>query len=226
MRLPIWLSFFLFLFPLALIPLLLLGDLVIHGLIKLHISSGTASLLLFGMLATGFVNIPIKRISREKGVVHHPLSIIGLSDYWPRLQRLRQDTIIAVNVGGCLIPTGLALYELWYLSTMGRPALLAVGIVSVVNTVVCYLIARPVPRIGIAIPGLVSPVVAAGLAVLVAPDQAPPVAYVAGVIGPLVGADLLHLKDVEKIEVGVVSIGGAGTFDGIVLSGIVAAYLS
>jgi hypothetical protein len=45
MRLPIWLSFFIFLFPLALIPLLLFGDLLIHGLIKLHISSGTASLL-------------------------------------------------------------------------------------------------------------------------------------------------------------------------------------
>jgi uncharacterized membrane protein len=178
------------------------------------------------MLATGFVNIPIKRIGRGQRVVHHPLSIIGLSDYWPRLQRLRQDTIIAVNVGGCLIPTGLGLYELWYLSTMGQPALLAVGIASVVNATVCYLIARPVPRIGIAMPGFVSPLVAAGLAVLVAPDQAPPVAYVAGVIGPLVGADLLHLKDVEKIEVGVVSIGGAGTFDGIVLSGIVAAYLS
>jgi uncharacterized membrane protein len=36
--------------------------------------------------------------------------------------------------------------------------------------------------------------------------QAPPVAFVAGVLGPL--------------------IGGAGTFDGIVLSGIVAAYLA
>ncbi len=35
--------------------------------------------------------------------------------------------------------------------------------------------------------------------------------------------DLLHLKDVANIATG---IGGAGTFDGIVLSGIVAAYLA
>lgn len=47
-----------------------------------------------------------------------------------------------------------------------------------------------------------------------------------GVLGPLIGADLLHLRDIEAAESGVVSIGGAGTFDGIVLSGIIAAYLA
>ena len=56
--------------------------------------------------------------------------------------------------------------------------------------------------------------------------QAPPVVFVAGVLGPLIGADLLHLRDIEKITTGIASIGGAGTFDGIVLSGIVAAYLA
>ncbi len=45
-------------------------------------------------------------------------------------------------------------------------------------------------------------------------------------MGPLVRADLLHLRDIEVGEIGVVSVGGAGTFDGIVLSGIVAAYLA
>lgn len=225
MRIPTWLLFFIFVFPLAVIPLLF-GEHVIHGLPKLHLSPETASLLLFAMLATGFVNIPIKRINLGKGVVHHPLSIVGLSEFWPRLQRVREDTVIAVNIGGCLIPTGLALYELWYLGTLAQQALLAVSVASVVSAIVCYLIARPVPHVGIAMPGLVSPLVAVGLALLVAPDHAPPVAFVAGVIGPLVGADLLRLREVEDIEVGVVSIGGAGTFDGIVLSGVVAAYLS
>ena len=48
----------------------------------------------------------------------------------------------------------------------------------------------------------------------------------AGVLGPLIGADLLHLREIEKIATGVASIGGAGTFDGIILSGIMAAYLA
>jgi uncharacterized membrane protein len=225
MRIPTWLAFFVFLFPLAVLPLLF-GEFVIHGLSKLHLSPEVALLLVFGMIATGFVNIPVRRIKREEGVPHHPLAIVGLSDIWPHLQRMRDDTVIAVNVGGCLIPAGLALYEIWHLGTLGAQALGSVTVAVIANAIVSYLIARPVPRVGIAMPSLVSPVVAAGLALLLAPDYAPPVALVGGVIGPLVGADLLHLRDVERIEAGIVSIGGAGTFDGIVLSGLVAAYLS
>jgi hypothetical protein len=43
---------------------------------------------------------------------------------------------------------------------------------------------------------------------------------------PTSAADLLHLKGIEQSTVGMASIGGAGTFDGIVLSGIVAVYLA
>jgi uncharacterized membrane protein len=75
-------------------------------------------------------------------------------------------------------------------------------------------------------PGVISPIIAVSVALLLAPDVAAPVAFAIGVIGPLVGADLMHLKDIEANEIGVVSIGGAGTFDGIVLSGIVAAYIA
>ena len=75
-------------------------------------------------------------------------------------------------------------------------------------------------------PSFASPIAAVVLALFLAPEAAPPVAFVIGVVGPLVGADLLHLRDVEATEIGVVSIGGAGTFDGIILSGILAAYLA
>ena len=42
---------------------------------------------------------------------------------------------------------------------------------------------------------------------------------VSGVLGPLIGANLLHIRDIAALETGIASIGGAGTFDGIVLSG-------
>ena len=42
----------------------------------------------------------------------------------------------------------------------------------------------------------------------------------------LFGADIMHLKDLEKIGSGVVSIGGAGTFDGIFLTGVFAVVFS
>ena len=83
-----------------------------------------------------------------------------------------------------------------------------------------------IPGLGIAIPGFVPPLVSAAAALILAPSAASPVAFVAGVVGSLVGADLLHLADVRRIGTGMASIGGAGTFDGIVLSGIIAAYLA
>jgi uncharacterized membrane protein len=129
-------------------------------------------------------------------------------------------------VGGCLIPVGLVLYEIIQLAAFNPPALVAAAAGCVVNSLVCYIIARPVTGIGIVMPGVVSPIIAAGTALLLAPDAPAPVAFAIGVIGPLVGADLMHLKDIEANKIGVVSIGGAGTFDGIVLSGIVAAYLA
>jgi len=44
--------------------------------------------------------------------------------------------------------------------------------------------------------------------------RAPPVAYVAGSMGTLIGADLLNLGQIARVGAPVVSIGGAGTFDG------------
>jgi uncharacterized membrane protein len=51
-------------------------------------------------------------------------------------------------------------------------------------------------------------------------------AYIAGSLGTLIGADLLNLDKVRGLGAPVVSIGGAGTFDGIFLAGIVAVLLA
>ena len=109
------------------------------------------------------------------------------------------------------------------LYSTGVHVLVAAGI----NIVLCCFVARPVQGVGILLPGLVPTAVAAVLALLFAPhDATPPVARVAGVAGPLIGADLPHLREIEQSAVGLASIGGAGTFDGIVLSGVVAACLA
>jgi uncharacterized membrane protein len=174
----------------------------------------------------GMVNIPVRRIEHAQLVSQHPLTLLGLDGMLPRLRRQSRFTIIAVNLGGCVIPTALALYELVYIAAEGPRALLALAVAAAVNIGLCYRVARPVAGVGILLPGLVPALGAAALALLLAPGDAAPVAFVAGVAGPLVGADLLHLKEIEASAAGVASIGGAGTFDGIVLSGIVAAYLA
>jgi len=204
----------------------LFGELMFASLTKLHLSPSMALACVIGIFVGGLVNIPIRSVTRDWDVIEHPLAVYGLAGFWPRLQRSRRTTIIAVNVGGCLIPAGLALYEIVYLAAISPSRLAVAAAGCVVNVVVCYFIARPMAGVGIVIPGIISPFIAVVLALGLAPDMAPPVAFIIGVIGPLVGADLLHLRDIEVNEIGIASIGGAGTFDGIVLSGIIAAYLT
>jgi len=225
MLVPVWFSLLAALLLLVLFPLLF-GQIMATSLIKLHLSPASALVLLAGIIAGGLINIPVKRIQRSELIEVHPLAAFGLLDAWPELRRVRRDTIVAINLGGCLIPAALALYEVVWIYRADPGLLWAVGVAAIVNVAVCYRLARFVPRVGIALPGLVPALIAAVLALALAPGQAPAVAYVAGVAGPLIGADLLHLKEIEKAATGMLSIGGAGTFDGIVLSGIVAAYLA
>ncbi len=205
---------------------LVFGQVMVAALIKLHLTQAIAIDLVIAIILGGLINIPVKRIVRHESVASHPLAVYGLANAMPQLARVRRETIIAVNVGGCLIPTGLAIYEFAHIVAFGSPVLAALTIACAANTLACYAVSEPVAGVGIVMPGFVSPIIAAVLAAFLAPTEAAPVAFIAGVVGPLVGADFLHLKDITKNAVGVASIGGAGTFDGIVLSGIVAAYLA
>jgi len=80
--------------------------------------------------------------------------------------------------------------------------------------------------IGIGMPVFIAPVVAVITAVLLEPANAAPLAFSSGVLGVLLGADILHLADIRAMGVRVASIGGAGTFDGIFLTGIIAVLLA
>jgi uncharacterized membrane protein len=215
----------LFLVLLAMLPFVF-GQLFTAALIKLKLEPTTALLVVIGIFMGSAINLPVKRMSRTESVPVDQLAVFGMRGWWPGFQRVRRDTIIAVNVGGCLIPVALALYETGHLMAVGWQPVAGLSVAIFINTLVCYWMAKPVEGVGIAMPGLFPAIVASLSALLLVPDQAPPVAFVAGVLGPLIGADLLHLRDIEKIATGIASIGGAGTFDGIVLSGIVAAYLA
>ncbi len=196
-----------------------IGPVVTGSLEKLHLSQRAAIWILAGIFGGSFIDIPIHRIPRMEPVMTDPLAVFGLSGW---MERWQSETIIAVNVGGCLIPLCLALYELLLL---GPADLKAAGIATLITTIVCFFIARPVPGVGILIPGLIPPGVAAAAAILLSPHDAPSVAFIAGVGGVLIGADFFHLRDATRQAIGVASIGGAGSFDAIALAGIIAAYL-
>ena len=121
--------------------------------------------------------------------------------------------------------TALTGYQIGRIALQAPSTLFALGAALVLNVGLCYSFATPVPQQGIAMQPLIPAGAAALSGLVLAPAWAPPVAFAAGVLGPLIGADLLHLGDIADIGTGMASIGGAGTFDGVVLSGLVATLL-
>src|SRR5207302_2776156 len=91
---------------------------------------------------------------------------------------------------------------------------------------VCHILAQPVPGLGIALPVFVPPISTAIVALLLSRRDAAPLAYIGGSMGTLIGADLFNLDKVQGLGAPVASIGGAGTFDGIFLTGILAVLLA
>lgn len=205
----------------------ILADVMLAALDQLGLTRAQSLYVAMGIFIGSLVNIPVWRIRREQPVEQRPPMMFGLQRYLPeRREERRMYTIIAVNLGGCVIPVLVAIYELSRLAQRSTMLLLlGLGVVAL-NTVVCYVIARPQEEVGITMPALVPAVVAALGAVLLVPEMAAPVAFAAGVLGPLIGADFFHLNDLGDVKTGVASIGGAGTFDGIVLSGLVATLLA
>ena len=135
--------------------------------------------------------------------------------------RASRQTVVMLNVGGALIPILVSLYLVARTRMYVR---MLVG--TVVVAAVVHSLAEIVPGAGIAVPMFAPPLVAAGVALILAFRRAPPVAYVAGSMGTLIGADLLNLGQIARIGAPTVSIGGAGTFDGVFLTGILAGLLA
>ncbi|MDH5740492.1 MAG: DUF1614 domain-containing protein, partial [Nitrospira sp.] len=155
------------------------GQVFTAALIKLKLEPMSALLVVIGIFMGSAINIPVKRISRTESVLADPLAVFGLSRWWPMFQRVRRETVIAVNVGGCLIPVGLAIYETAHLLTEGWRPVSGLLLATFITTVTCYRLARPVEGIGITMPGLFPPLLAALSALLLVPDHAPPIAFVA-----------------------------------------------
>jgi uncharacterized membrane protein len=187
---------------------------------RLGVSSGTALLLLLASLIGSYINIPVwefpeREVQSGQEVVffgmHYAVPVVV---EWP-------GTVIAINIGGAVIPTLLSLYLL------GKNRLWIRGIITTaIVTVIVYMLAYPVQGVGIAVPVFVPPVATAIVAVLIARQHAAMLAYAGGSLGTLIGADLLNLGVVRGLGAPVASIGGAGTFDGIFLTGIVAVLLA
>lgn len=209
-----------FLAALLLLPFLLVG-LIGGAFTKLGLSPSMVFWLLIFTLVGSMINIPVHTLESREVVGDQMVSYFGMRFRVPRVGRTHQ-TVLAVNVGGALIPLALSGYLLIKMDLdFSLPVLL------VLVTLVVHRWARPIKGLGIAVPGLIPPVVAAlGAYLLCPPEIRAPSAYIASTLGILIGADLLKLGEIGQLGAPVAAIGGAGTFDAIFLSGIIAVLLS
>lgn len=181
-------------------------------------SQSGAFLFLTASIIGSLINIPL---SRRRVLMHsrqgNPLSMFFF--YYPPAV---QEQVVCINVGGAGLPALLSLYLL----LGGRAPLWPTLFALIAVTIVAKMMSRPKPGVGIVMPAFIPPLVAAAAALILAPSgSTAPVAYVAGTMGTLIGADLLNWKEFQNLGGQMVSIGGAGIFDGVFLVGIIAAFL-
>jgi len=188
---------------------------------KLGLSNEAAYILLITSLLGSLVNLPLFTIKSDAKQTQH-VSFIYQQLFHRAMPQFKGRTLIAINIGGAIVPTGFSLYLIFTQDVAVLNILFSIGIV----TLICYFFSRPLPGIGIGMPILIAPINAALVALLIDPEHAPMLAYVSGTLGVLIGADLLRLNDVRTLGTPVASIGGAGTFDGIFITGIVAVLLA
>ena len=202
-----------FVVALIMLPFLLMG-MIGDAFLRLGLPPGLIFWLLISTLVGSLVNIPIYRFESQEVQGDQIISYFGMQFRPPSLGS-GHETVLAVNVGGALIPLGLCIYLLWRIPFGWYLPVLVLLVTLVVNR-----LARPVRGLGIAVPGLVPPLLAAlGAYLLCPPDLRAPCAYIASTLGILVGADLLKLGEIPKMGAPVASIGGAGTFDAIFFGG-------
>ncbi len=187
---------------------------------KLGLSEHAAYLLLMTTLTGSFVNVPLFTVDMR--VAPDP-RLQPPAWFRHRTAGIPGKTIVAINIGGAVVPLAFCIF------------LLANSPVTALEVVVCVLavsavahaFSRPIKGLGIGMPVLVAPLAAAAIAAAMgAEDARAALAYIGGTLGVLIGADLLRLKDIRRLGAPIASIGGAGSFDGIFVTGILAVLLA
>ncbi|BAI62889.1 conserved hypothetical protein [Methanocella paludicola SANAE] len=220
---PLAIPFFILL---LLLPLVLLAAVALLGLAAadvvgrtLGLSPIAALMIYIAMLAGGLINIPVYEFKSPGGTQPQMVPYLGARHHMP--QWLSHRTVVSLNVGGCIIPAALSAYFV-----LGLPPMQLLATTIIVTLGVFYF-ARPVRSVGVMVPVLVPPLLAVGASLIALYiggtgfSGLARLAFASGVFGTIIGADVLHLGSIRKAGSDFVSIGGAGIFDGIVLTGVI-----
>ncbi len=213
-------SFFIFLFALLFLFIFIQVQAISIVFSKLGLSQHGAALLLFSSLFGSMINLPLFRLRSHYGSQQQPTPMIEFRQIG--IVPTPGYTLIALNTGGALIPLAFSIYLITIQPLTVTQILMAISITSAVS----YLVSRPIKGLGIGMPVFIAPICAALTALLIDQEHAAALAYIGGTLGVLIGADLLRLNNIRSMGVPVAAIGGAGTFDGVFITGIIAVLLT
>ncbi|HPR42265.1 MAG TPA: DUF1614 domain-containing protein [Candidatus Methanofastidiosa archaeon] len=206
--------------------IMLFINVVQDAFMNLGLPPMAASFFVVLSIVGSLINIPIREYKFTRTVRYDKPNNLFFSWLYPQshqYQQMSTSTTLSINLGGAVVPLVICLYIFLRYPGYVFPWCLVTIPLAVL---VCYRIARIVPNVGIVMPTFVPPLAASTLAMIfVGSGDVVSLAYVTGVLGVLIGADLLNLKKITDTAASTVSIGGAGTFDGIFLTGIVSVFL-
>ena len=179
------------------------------------------------------INLPLFIVDNDHEVPNpETAENFGVTYNLPQVELERKQTMVLINVGGAIIPALISLYLLIYSIPQYADDLVLTYIQTIVVMVgviaTTYQSAQIVEGVGITTLAWGPPTMTVFITMLVnhfSPISAPvQIAYIAGTMGALIGADFLNLPRITGIGP-VVSIGGAGTFDGVYLTGFTSVML-
>lgn len=184
----------------------------------LGFTPGITALIFLGIIIGSVINIPIHEFTTRREIEGPALFESGVPY---RIRWRESKTVLAINVGGGIIPLVLSIY---FLTSIPLEAFL---VTTSIVSLIAYFTSRPVTGWGVTLPMLIPPLATIAIAYAVLHLQGSlshlaRLAFASGVFGVIIGADLLNLPKMRKSGAPWMSIGGAGTFDGILLTAIFA----
>src|SRR5258708_13626397 len=192
-------------------------EVISYAFLVLGLSPRAAVLVLFASLIGSYINIPLYTLPSDAIPMATTVNNFGVLYQIP-IQYAGSGTTVAINVGGALIPLLICAYALFRWPSALLPSVLGMAIVAYV----AHQFAFPVEGLGIALPLFIPPLTAAAIALLIgkamgARDSLHVIAYVSGVLGTLIGADLTNLNRIAELRPQASSIGGRCSFDPLFL---------
>ncbi len=181
-------------------------------------------ILLASVLGSG-INIPLFSLeSTYRRDIIIPLNFFGYRFAVP--QFVHHRTLVAINVGGAVIPILVSIV----LIAQSPLLLFHIVLPLAVSSVVINRQAQLVPGLGVTLPALFAPIASVLSCLIFLPltgglEFLVSAVYITASIGSLIGADLMNLPKIPSLGSPMVSVGGAGTFDGVFMGGVMAIIL-